>query len=59
MLGKLIPTGGKLFEKFENDFEDFETESEDELVMMSNTDIFNQMLEEFTVLSNAKEIKFN
>ncbi len=49
----------KLFTYDENDFKDFETESEDELVMMSNTDIFNQMLEEFTVLSNAKEIKFS
>lgn len=31
MLGKLIPTGGKLFEKFENDFEDLEKRNRSEM----------------------------
>ena len=31
MLGKLLPTGGKLFEKFENDFEDLEKRNRSEM----------------------------
>lgn len=47
-----------MFQYNEKDFENSEAESEDELVMMSDHDIFSQMLGEFSILTNAKEIKF-
>ena len=42
----------------DDDFEKEEMEMEDELVMMSDDEIFNQMLGEFKILTTTKEIKF-
>ena len=53
-------TNGKwtMFQYDEKDFEHDELDAEDELVMMSNDEIFNQMLGDFKILTTTKEVKF-
>jgi predicted phosphodiesterase len=48
----------KMFHYNDKDFEQVENEVEDELVMMSDDEIFNQMLGDFKILTTTKEIKF-
>ena len=47
-----------MFQYDEKEFEHDEQDAEDELVMMSDDEIFNQMLGDFKILTTTKEVKF-
>lgn len=47
-----------LYHYKEEDYEHEESESDDELVMMSDNEIFNQMLAEFKICTVSKEVNF-